>query len=353
MRTPKSFLKNASSFIGLCLTVALLPLIAGCGSSEEGFPLFPYLADRGVDAVRIEFDLASVYEKDSADFPALLHWQEAGGSAMTVPVSIRIRGKNRREVCDFPPLKMDLQGGQGHPFAEGCYKLVTHCLAGGGESLLFREYIAYQLYEDLTPFSFRSRLLRVTYADREGRLEPVESWVVLLESKDDLLERLEATDIDAKEEPLKEISGTDYHRFAVFQYMVGNTDWNLDLEHNVKWILPRELGLPVPVPYDFDRSGLVNASYAEPHYKLPIRTVRERYFQWRGHDRQQLAPLLDEFRARKDELLGEVWEMESLSILERQDLAAYLEEFFLHMDELLTEGVRRPGQNNKAVTQAG
>ena len=349
MKTPKSFFKNFFPFIGLCLTLAL----SGCGSSEEGLSLYPYLTDHNIDAVRIELDLASVYEKDSADFPGLLRWEEAGGSAMTVPVAIRIRGKNRREVCDFPPLKIDLQAGQGHPFAEGDYKLVTHCLAGEGESLLFREYIAYQLYEDLTPFSFRSRLLRVTYADSEGRLAPVESWVVLLESKDDLLERLDAREIDVDDEPLKEISGADYHRFAVFQYMIGNTDWNLDLEHNVKWILPGEPGLPVPVPYDFDRSGLVNASYAEPHYKLPIRTVRERYFQWRGHDRRQLEPVLEEFRSRKDELLGEVWEMESLSILERQDLAAYLEEFFLHMDGLLVKGVRTTGPARSAGTQPG
>ena len=351
MKNQRSFLQQTMNRLGslagqrsgLVLIASLLLLISSCANKQE-VALFGYLSDQRIEAVDLQLDLSLVYGKDSVDFPGALRWLEADGRTTSIPITVSIRGNNRREVCDFPPLKIRIAPGD-HPFKEGCYKLVSHCLAQEGESLLLREYLAYRLYEDLTPYSFGAHLMRVTYSDPEQERSEVESWMVLLESKDDLLDRLDAEEVDPEEEPLREISGPDYHRFAVFQYMIGNTDWNLNKGHNVKWVRPRKGGLPIPVPYDFDRSGLVNAPYAEPHYLLPIQTVRERFFQWRGHDRSQLAPILADFRARQDVLFGEIWDLEPLLITDRQDVVVYLEGFFLHMDELLSKGVRTAGNN--------
>ncbi|QCY68151.1 hypothetical protein FHG64_01365 [Antarcticibacterium flavum] len=68
----------------------------------------------------------------------------------------------------------------------------------------------------------------------------------------------------------------------VFQYMIGNTDWSSVMQHNVKVILlPSKI--KVPIPYDYDMTGLVNAPYAVVKESMPIKNVRERHF--RGYCR--------------------------------------------------------------------
>ncbi len=335
MKPPKSsiYLKFLAGIAGLAVVVFLgMKLFAP--AKDKGISLFQHLSENEVKAIDLLVDMESVWAKDSVWFPAVLTWQDASGKKAEVQVELEARGKNRREVCEFPPLKMRVVPGEGHPFRKCSYKVVTHCLEGSGESLLLREYLVYQLYSALTENSFRSNLLTVTYFDKSGATPPVKSRIILLEGKKEILARLDATDLEV-EEPVREISATDYHLFAVFQFMIGNTDWNLDKEHNVRLITRGKAALPIPVPYDFDRSGLVNAPYAEPHPMLPIDNVRERYFQWRGKDRKQLEPVLALFRERHDQLMDLVWKMEELPLAEREDIVRYLEEFFENMDLLL------------------
>jgi hypothetical protein len=328
--------------IAVLAVVALLGMKLFVPAREEKLSLFQHLSENEVQVVDLLVDMQSVWAKDSVWFPAVLSWEDATGKKAEVTVELEARGKNRREVCEFPPLKMRVVPGEGHPFRKGSYKVVTHCLEGSGESLLLREYLVYQLYGALTENSFGANLLTVTYTDKSGASPPVKSRIILLEGKKEILARLDATDLEA-EEPVREISATDYHLFAVFQFMIGNTDWNLDKEHNVRLITRGEKSFPIPVPYDFDRSGLVNAPYAEPHPMLPIDNVRERFFQWRGKDRKQLEPVLALFRERHDQLMNLVWDMEELPLAERQDIVRYLEEFFDNMDLLLTEGLYNSG----------
>ena len=318
----------------------------------ECISLFSYLSGQSVEAVTLNLDLQAVYGKDSADFPAVLSWVEKDGKNISLPVEISVRGKNRRDVCTFPPLKLSVAETKELGISKGGSKLVTHCTEGNGETLLMREYLAYRLYAGLTDASFRTRLIKVTYQDRDGDKDPVDSWAILLESKDDLMKRLDAEEADV-EGPVKEISAEDYNRFAVFQFMIGNTDWNLNNQHNVKLLVPRKGGLPFPVPYDFDRSGLVNAPYADPAQMLPIQTVRERFFQWRGKDRKQLEPVLELFKQRKEDLMGICWDFDALSVQDRQDITQFLEEFFLKMDMLLTEGRTMAHSEEEIPQRAG
>lgn len=343
MKSPNSsrYVKFLSVIAGIVL-LALLGMKLFAPAEEQGISLFQYLSESGIESIEFQVDMESVKAKDSVWFPAVLTWEDGKGGRTEVPVELEARGKNRREVCEFPPLKMRVVPGEGHPFRKASYKVVTHCLQDSGENLLLREYLVYQLYGALTENSFRANLLAATYTDKSGDAPPVKSRVILLESKKEMLARLDAKDLEAGE-PVREISATDYHLFAVFQFMVGNTDWNLDKEHNVRLITRGGSNLPIPVPYDFDRCGLVNAPYAEPHPMLPIDNVRERFFQWRGKDRSQLEPVVAAFRARHDDLVNLVWGLDELSLSDRQDIVRYLEEFFANMDLLLTKGRNTAG----------
>jgi hypothetical protein len=77
---------------------------------------------------------------------------------------------------------------------------------------------------------------------------------------------------------------TDFDAFlgmAVFQYMIGNTDWSVQYQQNVSLVAKDSLAIPFTVPYDFDHSGLVNAPYAQPAEELEMNSVTER--RYRGY----------------------------------------------------------------------
>ncbi|MCB9284943.1 MAG: hypothetical protein H6563_12775 [Lewinellaceae bacterium] len=341
MRTPiiPHSLKNAKwiAAASLLAVVAFFGLRAVWFAPEKNVSLFRYLSEHSIESVTLELDMGAVFEKDSSDLPAVLKWRDENGETVSLPLEISVRGNDRREVCSFPPLKLEPIASKELGITGKDIKLVSHCVEGTGEMLLLREYLAYQLYAALTEASFKTHLVRITYADSREEAGIEEAWAFLLEPKDDLQDRLDAD--DWKEgEPLKTISAYDYNRFAVFQFMIGNTDWNLEKEHNLKMMVSKKEGLPFPVPYDFDRSGLVNAPYAIPHSMLPINTVQDRYFQWRGKDRSQLTPILDEFRAKHDELIGLCRDLDILPDMERQSVVEYLEEFFQNIDILLGDG---------------
>ncbi|MBK7410308.1 MAG: hypothetical protein IPJ40_20970 [Saprospirales bacterium] len=183
---------------------------------ERNISLFNYLSAHSVQSLTLQTDIQAIYEKDSIDLPATLHWVEASGKEINLPVEISIRGNNRRELCSFPPLKLKTIPNKALATKSAGFKLVTHCVEGTGESLLLREYLAYQLYAGLTDASFKTHLVRITYTDGSGKNSPVESWAFLLEPKEELIERLSAEELD-EAGPIQTISAVDYNRFAVFQ----------------------------------------------------------------------------------------------------------------------------------------
>jgi hypothetical protein len=66
--------------------------------------------------------------------------------------------------------------------------------------------------------------------------------------------------------------------------MIGNTDWSSSGQHNMKTI-QLQTGT-IPLAYDFDMTGLVNAPYATVNEALSISSVTERLY--RGYCRNEL-----------------------------------------------------------------
>ena len=89
---------------------------------------------------------------------------------------------------------------------------------------------------------------------------------------------------------------------ALFQYMIGNTDWELRMVRNLKLLNPQDGSPMILVPYDFDFSGLVDAKYAVPNDNLGLKSVRERKFISSGENDETMASTLELFKNRKDEV---------------------------------------------------
>ena len=321
-----------------CFTSCQSP--AGETEHPHTISLFDYLIQQDIDAVELEMDFGYLANTDTEDsYKAGTLKLLSEGPIATIPVMTKPRGKTRRAICDFPPIKLKLDtavnlGSQ--VIHEEKYKLVTHCnFNSNGEELVLREHAAYKIYNVLTNKGFRARLLKVKYKDVNGGLAPSTHWAIILESKKSLERRLKASEL-AEHEPLKKVNVNDYNTFVLYQFMIGNTDWNLKNRHNVK-LMMEDKGLPFPVPYDFDYSGLVDAPYAKPYPTMPIQTVKDRFFQWRGKDRQILQPTIELFKSRQAEIL------ESCELLRQEypqawsEMISYIKGFYQEVDQLLIE----------------
>ncbi|MEO0894799.1 MAG: hypothetical protein AAFY71_00165 [Bacteroidota bacterium] len=185
------------------------------------------------------------------------------GQTKLFRANIRSRGHFRRnpQVCDFPPLKVKIkkEERQGTLFKEHKnLKLVCHCKE---DAAVLKEYLVYKTYEMLTPYAFQVRLAIITYLDYNNELPPVKHYAFFIEDDKHMAKRLGGKRF---QEPIASVDTVNQEQLALihgFMYMIGNMDWNVKIRKNIKTIsLPHERNL-IPVPYDFDWCGAVNASY--------------------------------------------------------------------------------------------
>ena len=261
-----------------------------------------------------------------------------GAPAETHPIQLSPRGLTRlkRETCQFPPLRVRFRGAPTPPSlftGQRQLKLVTHCRSAVSfQQHLLLEYAAYRLYNLMTPASFRTRLATVDYVGEDNR--PVTSRLgFFLEEIEDVAARNGMRRAATGDRVATgRLSPADAARVALFEYMIGNRDWSTRAGppgegccHNSRLIAPGPGGSLVPVPYDFDFSGLVSAPYAiAPDGQS---SVRERYYQGFCAHNSQALTVAAEFRARRGPLLAMLGQV-GLDEAIRRRAAAYLDGFF-------------------------
>jgi len=254
----------------------------------------------------------------------------------TVDVELRPRGDFRRDPahCSFPPLRLDVKrrSAEGTLFeGQDKLKMVVPCRPEQSvyEQYVLLEYGIYRAFGLLTDASFHTRLARMPFVDTGGGRPPFTAWGFLIEEDDVMAERLGGTLVDMPEgagvRP-QVLNPRQSTLVALFQYLVGNSDWSDQALHNVK--LVQGVGLVLPVPYDFDFAGVVNARYAEPDPLLGIRTVRERIYRgwcFDSVDRDGLVALMVERRAELERALTGAPGLDPEQV---QGALAYLDGFF-------------------------
>ncbi len=299
--------------------------------------LFAHLQKDSLRYVKLLLENTKIIdEKPEAYQSADLVLADEEYSQFPISVTVKARGKSRKNICQIPPLKVkfpDYYLERNHLVRPAGLKLVTHCRdAEGYEQLLFKEYLAYKMYNLLTDYSFRVHLVRLEYEDADSLLYSPFRYGFFIEHKREMADRLSAKLIRKDGKALKKINGYHYRLFTVFQYMIGNTDWNLNRQHNLRLLLPEDGSGPIPVPYDFDFSGLVHAPYAAPYPGLGIEEVTERMFQFRGNKDADFEEIRDLFLAKKGEIMALCDSFELLDPSVREELLAYLDSFFRHIE---------------------
>jgi hypothetical protein len=342
-------MKRLKTFSGiLLLLLAIIPdMVRAQADSPSGddstnlidFTLFPrtdpFQSDE-IIKISLKFDIKTfIRTKHKEEYQkAMLTIYNLDNSKMEKEISIRARGITRKSICYLPPIKLNFKKTESDNDSLNdinSLKLVTHCKNSDlYEQYLLKEFLVYRMYNLLTDSSFRVKLLQIDYLDSEDKMKPITRYGFIIESNDHLAERLHGIRIER--EGVNTWDTDSYHTSltALFQYMIGNTDWAIPVPHNFKLIKPSVPNSSIlAIPYDFDYSGMVNTVYAVPDENLGIETVRTRVY--RGYclpSDDHYQRLFKLFLANKQAMFSLVEDFELLDKKSQPEILEYLEEFY-------------------------
>ncbi|MFI5130329.1 MAG: hypothetical protein ACHQFX_10075 [Chitinophagales bacterium] len=264
--------------------------------------------------------------------PATVTCRFPDSSVISEPIRLTARGEFRRTECYVPSIKLDFKSAASPKLSPlSKLKLVVGCgVRADDEKLLLKEFLIYKMYNILTEKSFRVRLLHINYTDTRKKIRSYSQYGFLIEDVDKMAKRNKCSEVEKQVFKSEMTDREQMTLVAIFQYMIGNTDWSVPNYHNIKLMRPvtDSISFPYTVPYDFDFAGLVDAHYAIPYENLPITSVRQRLY--RGYPRtlQEVQRTLDIFREKREAINKLVMSFELLHIRQRKDMISYLDEFY-------------------------
>jgi len=284
----------------------------------------------------LSFDIRSMVKSKSKPeyFDAMLTVKESDTDSITQDIKVKSRGFFRCSFCSFPPIMMKFKNNDDETIQVygKKLKLVTHChQTPKFQQYLLKEYLAYKLYYNLAgDYSFKTRLVRIRYQDVNKPKNSYTSYGILIENEAMLAKRNNGVFIKSNLFTPKDLNPTDMNRVALFNYMIGNTDWSVQMQHNLKILMSFDnpLRKGIPILYDFDYSGLVNTYYAAPFQELPIKNVTERYYQGVCMTDERMKPIIEEFAGLREKMLGTISDFPYLEKNEKKSVESYISSFY-------------------------
>lgn len=286
--------------------------------------------------ITLTYDMKAFQRDKNKDEYRDVHFLYQFTDSVAIEHTLRIkpRGQFRKSHCSYAPFWLNIR--KADIVNENLQevkrlKVVTQCRGGKDYSdYVLKEFLAYRIYNLLSPVSFRVRLVHMKYIDTGRKNKESDSWAFMIEPEEMLAERNDGVVIKNDELSMHYMRAAEMDLAALFHYMIGNPDYSITGRHNMKI-----LGLPgygslgyTPVPYDFDYTGLVDADYAIPGENLGISSVRQRYFLGPCREDQEFQIAIDHINSHREEILELVEEFPYLSERHKNDMIGYLEDFF-------------------------
>jgi len=253
---------------------------------------------------------------------------------ITRNIKIKARGNFRKRHCTHPPIKLNFK--KADFLVKSLQevdklKMVVVCKNPSMyHDYLINEYLVYRIYNLITDYSFRVRLLKVDYQDSNKKVKSYSEYAFLIESTNQLINRLDAIEIENVNIHSNSAEKESTTKMDIFQYMIGNTDWSVLAFHNIKLIKLNDHLKPKPIiiPYDFDYSGIVNTEYAIPHESIPISEVTERLYRGFCRTPEEMQHAFKVFNENKSKILSLYENSTYLSKNYKAKSLNYLTDFF-------------------------
>lgn len=285
----------------------------------------------------MEFDIKA-YQKNKYEgkyMPIKMIYYDLDSIPVEKEFRVKARGNFRRQHCGLPPLWLNIKKAnlKSEQFQDvNKIKMVTHCRGGYSyNQYVLKEYLAYKIYNLLSPFSFRLRLAEIKYIDTGRKHKTYTYWAFFIEPEEMMTNRLNSISIKLDNLSLYHCDSVTTDIMTLFQYMIGNGDFSITKRHNVKLIKENDplKYLPIPVPYDFDYSGLVNTYYAIPGETLGIEKVTDRFFLGPCRSDDEYKKALKVILDKENEIVSLVKEFPYLEKKDREEMLSYLNSFFI------------------------
>ena len=249
-------------------------------------------------------------------------------------VRIKARGEIRKKICTAPMFWVNIR----HSGIEAEYlsdvnkmKMVIRCKASNTyENYILREYLVYQMWNLLSPYSFNTRLVKLKMIDTGRKDKESEDWAFLIEPEEKMAERNNCMPIKNDRLSLKTVNQEWMDKVAFFSYMIGQMDFSVTGRHNLKILTSKEYGTTgfIPVPYDFDYCGFVDAEYAIPAENLGIESVRDRYYLGACRSEQGYTKAMDWLASYRDDIRDLILNFEYIDESEKEFLLDFIESYY-------------------------
>jgi hypothetical protein len=267
----------------------------------------------------------SAYIKTNMEFLHEEKWS-------SIELRIRARGNFRRSECYFPPIKMKIKKDQ---YKETLFdgnksmKLVLPCkLEPENNDNILQEFIAYKIYEQISPYHFKTRRVDIDFNEIRGKkTKNFKLKGFLIEDDKRVAKRHEGKVFERYIHPMTMQHLTSVQN-AFFQYLLGNTDFSVAYQHNGKLLyVDKKI---IPLPYDFDMTGWVNPSYATVNSTLGISSVQDRVYRGFKRDQEYFDQVREQFIDKKSQLMQIVssFENEFSNPKEYENMFNFMEDFF-------------------------
>ncbi len=305
----------------------------------------------------VNFDtLCSPQETPDCDYtPTVLEYRDSNGEQQSLPIGIMRRdGWRAMETnCQVPTIfvRFSEEDTVGTPFeGQTTLAMTSHCGKGVStnsarsrtlpdefESYVSNEYLGYRMYNLVTNISLNVRFVKITYADLENPQRTFTRNAFFAEHFEALAERLGAQLLTEFDPERLDLEAAD--QLALFNFMIGNTDWSIENQDNV-FLLRFPDGRDVPVLYDLDMSGLVNAFYASPAPDLPIKKVRHRYYLGYCNPDTDWDALFAKYASLEEDFMSMIIGTPGFGRGDRRESGVYIDTFYDTLDSPDTSKTR-------------
>ncbi|MBT8091146.1 MAG: hypothetical protein KJO01_13155 [Gammaproteobacteria bacterium] len=331
------------------IVTGLLLFALGFSGGAHGADKNALFQDDSVVKAVLTAPITQAYAQRGQDvriyLPGQWTYTAADGTTQRLDVSIRTRGLFRREYCQLPPLQLNFKKGQVKKtlFAgQNKLKVVSPCQNGAkSQQHVVLEYLAYRTFEILTDHSFGTRLIRLSYVDSDEKMAPWTDLVFVIEDDNDMAKRLGLTRLKVVSNRFDQMDHTTTALVDLFQLLIANNDYSVlrseegrECCHNSEILALKEnADVRIPVPYDFDLSGLVDTKYAAPPSYLPTRFVTTRYYRGLCQPPGVLEDAIARVQSRREDIIGLFANSRELESKTKKKTLKFIEDYFEILDD--------------------
>jgi len=295
-----------------------------------------FFEEESMVETKIEMDLKDLLGKKQKGrfLPATITMKFPDGKEVSQKIEASARGNFRRETCYMPGLKLDFSKDSTGPLAKfKGIKLSNSCNMGDDAGqLAIKEFLVYKIYNLLTDKSLRVRPMKVSFVDITGKRKSYTQFGFFLEDVDDMAKRNGMVEVEGVKFNTEVTNRDQMTLVALFQYLIGNTDWSVPAYHNIKLIAPKDDNSvrPYVVAYDFDICGLVDPPYATIDEQLQalISDVKERLNRGYKRSMEELKITIQIFNDKKEQIINLFKNSELLNTKVKNQAVSYIEDFY-------------------------